>query len=223
MSKKMILVGGSKGGVGKSIVSSAVIDLLRQRGEKLLVVDSDTSNPDVYKSHHKSIECMTLDLDRKDGWLALLNAAYNTDATVVINSAARNNQGIDTFGSLLMSALSELDRKLVTLWVINRQRDSLLLLKQYRQTIQGSTHVVRNLHAGAPSQFELFNGSKLQGEIEAEGGKVVDFPDLADRVADAMTNERLTIAEAETNLPFGERIELKRWRTETGRALSTVV
>ena len=39
MSKKMILVGGSKGGVGKSIVSSAVIDLLRQRGEKLLVVD----------------------------------------------------------------------------------------------------------------------------------------------------------------------------------------
>lgn len=98
MSKKMILVGGSKGGVGKSIVSSAVIDVLRQRGEKLLVIDSDTSNPDVYKSHHKTIECMTLDLDRKDGWLALLNAAYNTDATVVINSAARNNQGVDTFG-----------------------------------------------------------------------------------------------------------------------------
>ena len=223
MSKKIVIVGGSKGGVGKSIVSSAVIDVLRERGEKLLVIDSDTSNPDVYKSHHRAVECMTLDLDRKDGWLALLNAAYNTDATVVINSAARNNQGIDNFGALLMSALTELDRKLITLWVINRQRDSLLLLKQYRQTIQGSTHVVRNLHAGAPTQFELFNDSKLHKEIEAEGGQIVDFPDLADRVADAMTNERLAIAEAEKNLPFGERIELKRWRSETAHALSAVL
>ncbi|WP_341648820.1 AAA family ATPase [Thauera humireducens] len=138
MKKKLIIVGGSKGGVGKSIVSTAVIDLLRQRGEKLLVIDSDTSNPDVFKSHHKTLECLTLDLDRKDGWMALLNAAYNTDATVVINSAARNNQAVDNFGSLLMSALSELDRALTTLWVINRQRDSLLLLRQYRQTIKGN-------------------------------------------------------------------------------------
>lgn len=95
MKKKLIIVGGSKGGVGKSIVSTAVIDLLRQRGEKLLVIDSDTSNPDVFKSHHKTLECLTLDLDRKDGWMALLNAAYNTDATVVINSAARNNQAVN--------------------------------------------------------------------------------------------------------------------------------
>ena len=41
---------------------------------------------------------------------------------------------------------------------------------------------MRNLHAGGPMQFpELFNGSKLQAEIEAEGGRVIDFPDLADR------------------------------------------
>ena len=223
MKKKLIIVGGSKGGVGKSIVSTAVIDLLRQRGEKLLVIDSDTSNPDVFKSHHKTLECLTLDLDRNDGWMALLNAAYNTDATVVINSAARNNHGIDTFGSLLMTALSELDRALTTLWVINRQRDSLLLLRQYRQTIKGATHVVRNLHAGGPTQFELFNGSKLQAEIEAEGGRVIDFPDLADRVADAMSNERLAVAEADASLPFGERIELKRWRSEATYALSAVL
>lgn len=72
-------------------------------------------------------------------------------------------------------------------------------------------------------QFELFNGSKLQAEIEAEGGRVIDFPDLADRVADAMTNERLAVAEADASLPFGERIELKRWRSEATDALSAVL
>ncbi len=45
----MYYVGGSKGGIGKSMISAALIDTLEQRGEQILLVETDTANPDVAK------------------------------------------------------------------------------------------------------------------------------------------------------------------------------
>lgn len=223
MAKKIIFIGGSKGGVGKSAVASGVIDTLLEQGEKVLLIDTDTSNPDVYKSHKDVVDSLTINLDTKNGWIELLTAIHGTEAVAIINTAARSNDGIKDFGAMLMSALPELQCEFMTLWVINRQRDSLELLKQYRETITGAVHVVRNLHAGKPEQFELFNGSKIKTEIEKAGGQIIDFPDLADRVADRLTNDRLAISKGATDLPFGEKIELQRWRAEVWTALGKVV
>jgi cellulose biosynthesis protein BcsQ len=40
-------VGGSKGGVGKSLFSFALADYLLNRETSVLLVDTDTDNPDV--------------------------------------------------------------------------------------------------------------------------------------------------------------------------------
>ena len=56
MAKKIYLIGGSKGGVGKSIVSMATIDYLQEQGESILLIESDTSNPDVWKGYHECVE-----------------------------------------------------------------------------------------------------------------------------------------------------------------------
>lgn len=223
MAKKLIFVGGAKGGVGKSAVTCAAIDTLQEQGVKMLLIDSDTSNPDVFKSYNKVVDAMAINLDRKEGWIELLNAVHGTDAVVVVNTAARNNDGVKQFGSLLMAALPELQCEFITLWVINRQRDSLELLKQYREAVHGMVHVVRNTHYGDAGKFELFNNSKIKGEVEKNDGQVVDFPDLADRVADGMVNARLPIAQAATDLSFGDRIELQRWRAECWKALGSIV
>ena len=53
MSKAIYVVGGSKGGVGKSLVSMSLIHNLTQRGEEVFVIDADTSNPDVFKSYEE--------------------------------------------------------------------------------------------------------------------------------------------------------------------------
>ena len=42
-------VGGSKGGVGKSLFSFALVDYLLNRKVNILLVDTDTDNPDVFK------------------------------------------------------------------------------------------------------------------------------------------------------------------------------
>ena len=136
MNKPIYVVGGSKGGVGKSLVSMAMTHFLTEVGEKVFLIDADTSNPDVFKSYGAEVQCELVNLDDADGWIRFVNICdENKDAAVVVNTAARNNQGIAAYGATLSKSLEELDRDLVTLWVINRQRDSLELLKDYIEAI----------------------------------------------------------------------------------------
>jgi len=219
------LIGGSKGGVGKSLVTMATLDYLQGQGKNVLLIESDTSNPDVWKAYHDSISTELLDLDEADGWIELVNLCdSHQERVVVINTAARNNRGISAYGATLNSTLAELKRKLVTLWVINRQRDSLELLKEYLDAIENTmVHVIRNGYFGEEQKFELYNRSKLRIAVEEWGGKSLTFPDLADRVSDDIYSKRLSIAVAAKELPIGNRAELNRWRGEVSKVLSGVL
>jgi hypothetical protein len=224
MEKRIYLVGGSKGGVGKSLVAMAVLDHLQAAGEKVLLVESDTSNPDVWQSYKELAKCELVNLDDADGWIRLVNLCdENRDCVVVINTAARNNEGVAAYGMTLNSTLEELNRELITIWVINRQRDSLELLKEYLETIGSTTvHVMRNGYFGEEKKFELYNGSTLKTDVEERGGLSLLFPDLADRVSDDLYSKRLAIAGAVKSLPIGNRAELLRWRGEVGKVLAEI-
>lgn len=225
MAKNIYLVGGSKGGVGKSLVTMALLDHLQIAGEPVLLIESDTSNPDVWKGCKDSIQTELINLDEADGWIQLVNICdAHPDSTVVINTAARNNRGVSTYGVTLASTLVELKRKLVTFWVINRQRDSLELLKEYMDAIPDSeVHVVRNGYFGEEKKFELYNSSKIRAAVENRDGKSVTFPDLADRVSDDIYSKRLSIAAASEQLPIGNRAELSRWRNEVKKVMAELV
>lgn len=116
MSNQIFIVGGSKGGVGKSMVATALIDHLSEQGQSVLLIESDTSNPDVWKAHAKATHSELIDLDKADGWIELVNVCdSNRDHVVVVNTAARNNAGVARYGQTLQSTLSELGRELITL------------------------------------------------------------------------------------------------------------
>ena len=224
MGKSIYLIGGSKGGVGKSLVTMATVDYLHDKGESVLLIESDTSNPDVWKAYKDSVETELVNLDEADGWIQLVNLCDSKpDSVVVINTAARNNKGVSAYGATLNSTLEELKRRLVTLWVINRQRDSLELLREYMDAIPNAAiHVVRNGYFGEEKKFELYNGSKLRAAVEERGGKSVTFPDLADRVSDDIYSKRMSIALALKEFPIGNRAELTRWRNEVSKVLEEV-
>ena len=217
MNAPIFYVGGSKGGVGKSKLSFALIDYLLADGKKVLALETDTSNPDVYKAHHPhendNLICKLADLDISDGWIELVNIADEfPEHFLVVNSAARSNSGIEKYGITLRETLGELNRKLVTFWVINRQRDSIELLRGFLNAFPDALiHVCRNIYFGNPEKFELYNGSKTRKHIE-EKGMTLDFPDLGDRVADKLYSGRLPIQAALAELPIGDRAELRRWR-----------
>lgn len=213
--KKIYQINGGKGGVGKSFACMALIDFLRQINEKVLVIETDTSNPDVYKIYNQLTDCSLIDLDTADGWIDLVNTCEkHPDHTVVINTAARNHKGMEQYGSLLTGTLDELNRELVTFWVINRQRDSVELLKNFVQIVPAHMiHVMRNEYFGSLEKFELYNSSELKKAIEENGGKSVMFPEIADRVSDEIYSKRIAIENASTSMPIGNRAELNRWRS----------
>ena len=69
-SRRIYWVGGSKGGVGKSMMTVATLDHLLERGAKVLLVECDTSNPDVWKTYREQVEAELIDLDEAAyGWI----------------------------------------------------------------------------------------------------------------------------------------------------------
>ncbi|UIF85740.1 hypothetical protein [Cupriavidus sp. UYPR2.512] len=222
------LCAGNKGGTGKSMVATALIDAFLQRGVEPFVIETDDANPDVFKAHSERVQCAAMSLDEADGWIELINTTDKARGVpVIVNTAARNSAGVERYGQTLRSTLGELGRKLVTLWVINRQRDSLELLADYLDAMPVGTdhevHVVRNLYYGSTDKFQLYSGSELKKRIEGSGGKTLDFPDLADRVADELATKRLTIQGAVKEMPLGNRAELLRWRREAVKTLEQVM
>jgi hypothetical protein len=219
------LVGGSKGGVGKTIVTMSLLDYLMGTGQELLLIETDTSNPDVGKAYEQVVATELINLDKRDGWINLINTcSENPDAIVVINTAARNNEGVVAHGGSLNGILGELKRKLITLWVINRQKDSLILLKDYMDVMtEGKVHILRNTYFGDEDKFETYRDSNIRNVIEKNKGLSLNFPDLADRVSDSLYINRWTVAKALDEMPLGNKAELMRWQSEAKKVFQQVI
>jgi hypothetical protein len=224
MSNPIHMVGGGKGGVGKTIVSMALIDYLCEIGQSCFLVETDTSNPDVFKSYSKTVPSQILNLDKANGWIDLVNLCdEHRDKTIVINGAARSNDGINRYGENLRGVLQDLDRSLITFWVINMQRDSVELLKQYMEVMQGTTiHVVRNGMFGDEDEFTLYNGSATRKAIDKQG-KSLMLGELAERVSQVLYNDRKTIAQAIAEMPIGNKAELRKWREGCKKMFDSVI
>lgn len=225
MTRPIFLIGGGKGGVGKSLLSMTLVDFLSCTDGAPFLVETDTSVPDVYKTYQAETGGELVNLDEREGWIELVNLVEGKpDSTFVINTGARNQTGVTNFGKTLSKALPQLKRKLVVFWLIDRKRESLELLSDFLDAIpDAEVHVVRNMYLGAEKNFVLYNGSKMRAAIEQKGGRSLNFPDVADRVTDAMNKGRLTIAKAAGDLSLGDRMELERWREECKTMLSEVI
>jgi hypothetical protein len=219
------MVSGGKGGVGKSIVTMALLDYLCQIGVDCFLIETDTSNPDVMKCYGDTIPSKLLNLDKANGWIDLINLCdENKEKTIVMNGAARSNIGVEKYGENLRGVLEDLNRSLVTFWVINLQRDSVELLKQYMEVMQGTIiHVVRNGVFGEEDDFGLYNGSSTRKSIEKQQGKSLMLGELAERVSRVLYNDRKTIGGAIAEMPLGNRAELLRWRGECKKMFDAVI
>jgi hypothetical protein len=214
MNQPIILVSGSKGGVGKSLTTMALMDYFSTNHKYVKLIDADVNNPDVFRCYGRITTGEVQNLDDVEGWIQLVNTC---DAmpfkAVVVNTPAQSNVAAGKHASLLVNSLRELARPLITLWVINRQRDSLELLNEYMGHVNGGiVHVVCNGYFGDAKKFELYEKSTIRQAVSAQGGKSLFLPDLSDRVTDELYSKRITLAEAALQFKLGDRIELQRWR-----------
>lgn len=220
---KIIFVGGGKGGVGKSLVSMAAVDVLMTRGESVVLIESDDSNPDVYKALNGLVQSVVLNLDGEDGYLSLCNVIEsNPKAFFVVNTAARATKPIIEHGGIVVDTARVMKRELVMLWAMNRQRDSIELLRDFLDGVGNDftkTHAVLNTYWGAPEKFMRFNNSKQKERVTS----AIAFPELNDMVSDKLNDNRLALSNAEAGMTIAERSVLSRFRKAANEALNGVL
>jgi len=226
----IFLIGGCKGGVGKSMVGEALVDDLLRRGARVLLVETDISVPDVWRAyeHMPGVEGLTLDLDDVDGWIVLgTTLSRHPGRVVVVNTAARNDRGIVSYGSMLTRALAKLRRP----W--SRSGD------QPPAGQPGAAGRLPARHAGRPDPRDPQRSFRPDREVRAvqrlalpgadRGGRraVADLPGPGRPGERRAALGRLAIARAlderEARIDFGSRIELERWREETRALFDEIV
>jgi hypothetical protein len=198
--------------------SIGLLDYFEMRNRKVSLVETDTANPDVGKAYQKDVKSFSLvNLDENEGWLDLLDIVdASKDDEVVVNTAARNNEGVNRHGSMFDEKLNEFGWPFITLFLINQQRDSCEMLSEYMNVVKyGRIHVVRNRFFGiAPSLFELYDNSALRKSVETREGLSLYLPQLATRVTNLVQSNRLTLEKAWQTATLGSRAEIERWRRE---------
>lgn len=194
MQDTIYYIGGSKGGVGKSIITTVLVQFLIDRyGEKKTVhlIETDESNPDVGRIYDGKIPVTPLVLDeRETGWITLFELLEKSKNTIfVVNSAARSSRGIEVNGENFSMALQDqsVPYDFVTFWPINRQLDCVNLLMDYLRVIRyGPVFTIRNTYWGEPKDFLIYNSminkAKNKELAQSRINDVLDFPSLNDLI-----------------------------------------
>jgi hypothetical protein len=209
MKDTIFYVGGGKGGVGKSIVSITLVQFLIDKygdSKTIHLFETDESNPDAGRVYKGRIPVSSALLDESEkGWILMSKLIEESSGTLfVINSAARSNMGIRKNGRNFVSVLESgrVPYNFVTLWPINRQKDSVTLLEEYLEHVSfGSVYPIRNKYFGEAEDFTLYekyiNESRL---LNSRVAGTLDFPALADIIADEFYTGGKTIPETAGSL-----------------------
>jgi hypothetical protein len=218
---KIIVVGGGKGGVGKSTVSLALLDALLQDEHQPVYVETDESNPDVYKAVNELVTSDICNIDDESGWVELGGIIEaHPKACIVVNTAARSTDSIVEHGSILTDVATELKRDLVMVWPLNRQRDGLELLKNFldAKQVYAATYALLNTYFGKEDKFARYSSGKLKSRVT----DTIVFPELNDLVADRINDSRLALWNAGEGFSIAERSALLKYRNFAHAALEPI-
>ncbi|WP_045221543.1 AAA family ATPase [Desulfonatronum thioautotrophicum] len=219
----IIIVGGGKGGVGKSTINHAVIDMLMMSaGQKVICVDTDNSNPDVSKCVQRTVETYLYNIDVQDGYVDIGAIIENkTDSAIVINTGARSTNGLIENGYILSEVAKEMDRKIIVLWPINEDKDCIELLADYFEGSKdyNSIYVLKNTYFG--NSFFLYENSNIKDKVSG----TITFPNLSHLITPYITNKRLALWELEEEKGFrlAEKSVLYRFRNEVKKSFNGVL
>ena len=208
-----------KGGVGKSMVCMAVLHLLHAKNRTIFLVDTDDANPDVAKTYRAVAPYASISLSSAEGWAELSNTIeQHRSSVIVINTRAASQESVAEYGVRFWRATRILKRRVVSLWVVNRDYDPVLQLSEYLKTIPADAeqvlHVVKNMFYSPDGQFPTYDRSSVKEQIERRGGRTLELPIMAVRNRERIYDQRWTIRQILDKAPIGDRIEMELWVEE---------
>ena len=220
--KKILSLDSLKGGTGKSLVGTALVDVALTAGKKILIVEADMSNPVLGKIYSDQ-EIYSTMLQEKEDFIELATTIQGTEAEIiVINNAAVHEW--EKYSRYITNNIGEFDAaELNIFWVANAEKDVLERCIDFHEKCPASKiHFCMNEHFAGRRGFDLWKGSKIRTKILENGGSELTFPDIATRVASEMRNRRLRW-DCIQELDFGDLIEAKEIRAEFHEILNPYI
>ncbi len=221
--KKVIFVHGEKGGSGKSVVSSIIVDFYINKKSKLLLIEGDNSTPDVARrfANDPRVDCVQTTLGGDDSVSAIsniINFVDNNDCErVVINLPSRASDTIDPLAvDLIKPSFEALEFEIVVLFVVAEKIDS---------PLQAAASLQNGLASIADQRIAILNEKSRSISIEnyawatnpesgrekwlESGGQEAHLSHLHERVLSI--TEDAAYSDYLNSINIAERILLKRW------------
>lgn len=224
-----IFVSGSKGGVGKSLVSCLVVHSYLEDNLKPFLIESDDSNPDVYKTYNKKLSATEEDdeenilfstMDTERGWQNIFKTICeirekSPERPIVVNTGARTIGSIEKYGALF-DGIGDI----ITLWVIDDGRESLNLLDTFLTICRQKIVVVKNGFFSDEQYFTYFNKSYFNKE-----GNVIPNVYLKKATLGIISalQDRVPFDEMESKLHIVDRILAKDWLSNATKTIKKAI
>ena len=219
------LVGGEKGGVGKSVVARVLAQYFIDRQLALAAIDADTSHGALARYYADYTQCV--DLESVSSADQIMDRALGADRRVVVDlpaQSARNLREWLVSGDVIAFA-KEMDVRLVFWHVTDGGYDSVQQLQRLLDNFGAALSYIVVENHGCSSEFGQFAASPTAQALRELGGRVIQIPKLdgevmyeIDRFGSsfwAATN----IAEGEGALSPMKRRRAKKWLTHCYGAL----
>jgi len=222
MSNKFIAVDGGKGGVGKSTLSILISDYLMRNGEDLAVVDADKTNPDVARlfnnAEAENVTAILAGLQSAQGFVELYDVMEKEIDGHDIVLSLPATLDMRPYVADIAEVCKEMDLEIVHVFVINRQWDSINLLKESMEnglaSIADRKVVVRNGFFGDHDDFSRWDSSKTRSAFLESGGEEIHIPGILDITMDAVLELNKPFSEAAVRgagLSIGIGVQTKNW------------
>ena len=215
MSKQINLVINGKGGVGKSLFSTNLVQYFKDGCVGHRALDTDHENSTLKRFHS---EAEFVSLEDKRGLDAVFHAAETSSLLVIDCRAASTDLFLDYFAEVVLSeVLSLYDARLTIICPVNHEADSVEQARLLSDALGQQCRYIVVKNQAHSDAFDLYEGSKMRGQLlNTLGAREVTMPRLYDWLVTALNRHNVTVTQALTHPAFHliDRQRLKHWQAK---------
>lgn len=206
--KRIFVVHGDKGGIGKTEAAKRTAAAMIQAGRPLALVDGDNKNPGLhlaFKDSGADVHC--INVMKPDGLDEMFEVIAEAPGDVLIDLPARGSDVTAKMTSSeasknsfdLQLILDEIEAEITIVFVIDQTRPPLVALRDELASLPRPVKwiVVKNHRDERP--FDLFESSQVKKDLEDRGAPIIDMIRLPPSVTDIMENSGLNLLSAQNS------------------------
>jgi hypothetical protein len=211
------LVGGEKGGVGKSVFARLLAQLFIDRNITFAAIDADSRHGGLLRFYSDYVQA--IDLSQFDSVDQIMDRALAADRRVLVDLPAQSARPIERWieAGDVLSFASEMGVNLVWWHVTDGGFDSVDALNHVVDKFGGRLRLVVVRNWGRASDFTQLERSPALDRVREAGGQVLDIPVLEASTMYKVDQSGSSFWSAVNNtsgesvLPIMERRRAKLW------------